>query len=234
MKSTSALTPAAIICRAASSLFRAASKTTGASEAISILSAVCAHRTSSSKLFKPRARKIFAANSRSPRRRSYSRSTERKARMETKYAPPASPKICPHPPAFSICRPLRPVTEEPVPAFTAIPSRSRRHAAIPESRSLPATILALGQTARASFSKTSTIFLRHAAGEKNSNPIYFTRQNAENFRDLIQRRQAQVRRRQFSRLYDCAIGHQRPCRLRSSTLDPENFFVIHFVCSGGL
>jgi len=40
-----------------------------------------------------------------------------------------------------------------VPAFTAIPSRSRRHAAIPESRSLPATILALGQTARASFSK---------------------------------------------------------------------------------
>src|SRR5206468_3084537 len=168
VKSTSALTPAAIICRAASSLFRAASKTTGANEAISILSAVCAQRTSSSKLFKPRARKIFAANSRSPRRTPYSRSTE----LDDLPPRPNGPR---------------------------------------------------------EFQQNSTIFLRHAAGEKISDPIYFTRQNAKNFRDLIQRRQAQVRRRQFSRLYDCAIGHQRPCRLRSSTLDPENFCAIHFL-----
>ena len=155
MKSTSALTPAAMICRAASSFARAASKTTGASEAISILSAVWAQRTNSSKLFKPSARKTFAANFRSPRCRSYSRRIKRNARMETKYAPPASPRICPHPPAFSTRGPLRPVTDDPVPAFTAMPSRSRRHAAIPESRSLPGIILAFGQTERASFSNTA-------------------------------------------------------------------------------
>ena len=155
-------------------------------------------------------------------------STERNARMETKYAPPASPKMCPQPPAFSICRPLRPVTDEPVPAFTAIPSRSRKHAAIPESRSLPATIFAFGQTARASFSNTARSSSVTQPARKTPIAIYFAWQNAKNFRDLIRRRQAQIRRRQFSRLDDCAIGHQRPCGLRSSTLDPENSFVDPF------
>src|SRR5437588_10097828 len=77
------------------------------------------------------------------------------------------------------------------------------------------------------FQQRCVIFLSRAASEKNSNPSYFARQNAKNFRDLIQRRQAQVGRRQFSRLDDCAIGNQGPCGLRSPAFDPEYFFSIH-------
>ncbi len=118
----------------------AASKTTGTNIAISILSAVCAQRTSSSRLFKERACRTFAVNCTSPRCKSYSRRMRRSACTERKYPPPASPRICPHPPAFSILSPRRPVTEEPLPAFTTIPSPCPSAAATPESRSLPVMI----------------------------------------------------------------------------------------------
>src|SRR2546430_14367450 len=65
--------------------------------------------------------------------------------MERKYPPPVSPRMCPQPPAFSILSPRRPVTEEPLPALTTIPSPCPRPAARPDSRSLPETILAFGQ-----------------------------------------------------------------------------------------
>ena len=56
-----------------------------------------------------------------------------------------SPRICPQPPALSILSPRRPVTDEPLPALTTIPSPLPRAAARPESRSLPVTIFAFGQ-----------------------------------------------------------------------------------------
>src|SRR6266446_4872173 len=54
--------------------------------------------------------------------------------------------MCPHPPAFSIRLSRRPVMDEPLPALTTIPSPCPSAAAKPESRSLPTTIFACGQT----------------------------------------------------------------------------------------
>ncbi len=44
--------------------------------------------------------------------------------------------------------PRRPVTEDPLPALTTMPSPRSRAAARPESRSLPVTIFAFGQISR--------------------------------------------------------------------------------------
>jgi hypothetical protein len=55
----------------------------------------------------------------SPRWRSFAQ--DQAQRLNEKY-PPVSPKMCPQPPARSIRSLRRPVTEEPLPALTTIPS----------------------------------------------------------------------------------------------------------------
>src|SRR5438034_5766010 len=65
--------------------------------------------------------------------------------MTREYPPPVSPSMCPQPPGLSIRSPRTPVTDEPLPALTTMPSPCSRAAATPDSRSLPVMILAFGQ-----------------------------------------------------------------------------------------
>ena len=61
------------------------------------------------------------------------------------YPLPASPSKCPHPPAFAVRTPFRPNTHAPVPLMTRM---SAPAAARPDSKSLPTTARAFGNTCR--------------------------------------------------------------------------------------
>jgi len=69
-----------------------------------------------------------------------------------------------------------------VPAFTANSIAIAQTCAIPESRSLPRDDLGPRPNGPREFQQNRMIFLRHAAGEKNSNPDLLHAANVENFR----------------------------------------------------
>ncbi len=103
--------------------------------------------------------------------------------------------------------------------------RAPTAAARPESRSLPATIFALGQiSAQSDFERAAII--RTAAGQKYPDAIHLLRQLPKNGTKAIRRGQPKIRRRELPLIDDAqtlrGAFHQDPRGLRSSSFDTED------------
>jgi len=176
-----------------------------------------AHRSYS----RPRARKLFAANSRSPRRRSYCEALSARRDRKRKCAAGVAQNMSPIHRLFRFAGTTT-RTEETVPALPQFHRDRGRHADIPESRSLPATILASGPNGRASFSKIERSSPSRSRREKLRSDLLRAAKTRTIFvTDPVA--SGAGSRAEFSRLYDCALGHQRPRLLRSSTSLPRIF-----------
>src|SRR5215475_14966285 len=112
----------------------------------------------------------------------------------------------PHPPARSILSPRRPVTDDPLPALTTMPSPRSSVAAKPEIAVAACHNFGVWPDLETDLPERATVFLGCTTRKENSGAIDVRRQLGKNPAQTLGRGKPKIRRRQFSLLQNAKFG----------------------------